>query len=139
MKVQVACMVDFWNWDFQRLDYGNNIRQVPRMRGLENAFAFPGLSSVYSPRLSCRGIAPFPLVRRCRANPEEYLKTDAKGEGKTYSGLSICHNWLDMARERIGVSGLSAQFAGSGLGVRTSWPWPLMKWSGMANYQRRCD
>ena len=42
MKTHVAAMVDFWNQGVPTLDYGNNIRQVAKEEGLENAFAFPG-------------------------------------------------------------------------------------------------
>src|SRR5690606_103134 len=38
MKVHVAAMVDFWNAGVPTLDYGNNIRQVAKDEGLENAF-----------------------------------------------------------------------------------------------------
>ena len=47
MKTHVAAMVDFWNAGVPTLDYGNNIRQVAKEEGLENAFAFPGFVPAY--------------------------------------------------------------------------------------------
>ena len=41
------------------LDYGNNIRQVAKDEGFENAFAFPGFVPAYIRPLFCRGIGPF--------------------------------------------------------------------------------
>ena len=57
------------------LDYGNNIRQVAKEEGLENAFAFPGLrAGLYRP-LFCRGIGPF---RWCAlsGDTEDIYKTE---------------------------------------------------------------
>ncbi|MEQ9156037.1 MAG: urocanate hydratase, partial [Roseitalea porphyridii] len=59
MKTHVAAMVDFWNQGVPTLDYGNNIRQIARDEGLENAFAFPGFVPAYIRPLFCRGIGPF--------------------------------------------------------------------------------
>ena len=56
MKTHVAAMVDFWNAGVPTLDYGNNIRQVAKEEGLENAFAFPGFVPAYIRPLFCRGI-----------------------------------------------------------------------------------
>ncbi|MEL6336876.1 MAG: urocanate hydratase, partial [Pseudomonadota bacterium] len=77
MKTHVAAMVDFWNAGVPTLDYGNNIRQVAREEGLENAFAFPGFVPAYIRPLFCRGIGPF---RWCAlsGDPEDIYKTDAK-------------------------------------------------------------
>ncbi|MEM1162450.1 MAG: urocanate hydratase, partial [Pseudomonadota bacterium] len=59
MKVHVKAMVDFWNMGVPTLDYGNNIRQVAKDEGLEDAFAFPGFVPAYIRPLFCRGIGPF--------------------------------------------------------------------------------
>lgn len=115
MKVQVAAMVDFWNMGVPTLDYGNNIRQVAKDEGLENAFAFPGFVPAYIRPLFCRGIGPF---RWCAlsGDPEDIYKTDAKV--KELIQDEHLHNWLDMARERIAFQGLPARICWVGLGVR---------------------
>ena len=81
MKVHVKAMVDFWNAGVPTLDYGNNIRQVAKEEGLEDAFAFPGFVPAYIRPLFCRGIGPF---RWCAlsGDPEDIYKTDAKVRGR---------------------------------------------------------
>jgi urocanate hydratase len=115
MKVQVKAMVDFWNAGVPTLDYGNNIRQVAKDEGLENAFAFPGFVPAYIRPLFCRGIGPF---RWCAlsGDPEDIYKTDAKVR-ELISDPHL-HNWLDMARDRIPFQGLPARICWVGLGVR---------------------
>ena len=116
MKTHVAAMVDFWNAGVPTLDYGNNIRQVAKEEGLENAFAFPGFVPAYIRPLFCRGIGPF---RWCAlsGDPEDIYKTDAKVK-EVLSDDHHLHNWLDMARERIAFQGLPARICWVGLGVR---------------------
>ena len=116
MKVHVAAMVDFWNAGVPTLDYGNNIRQVAKDEGLENAFAFPGFVPAYIRPLFCKGIGPF---RWCAlsGDPEDIFKTDAKVKELIPDDEHL-HNWLDMARERIAFQGLPARICWVGLGQR---------------------
>lgn len=116
MKTHVAAMVDFWNAGIPTLDYGNNIRQVAKEEGLENAFAFPGFVPAYIRPLFCRGIGPF---RWCAlsGDPEDIYKTDAKVKELLPDDKHL-HGWLDMARERIAFQGLPARICWVGLGVR---------------------
>lgn len=116
MKIHVAAMVDFWNAGVPTLDYGNNIRQVAKDEGLENAFDFPGFVPAYIRPLFCRGIGPF---RWCAlsGDPEDIYKTDAKVK-EVIPDDSHLHNWLDMARERISFQGLPARICWVGLGQR---------------------
>ncbi|MEM9331248.1 MAG: urocanate hydratase [Pseudomonadota bacterium] len=115
MKVHVQAMVEFWNKGVPTLDYGNNIRQVAKEEGLENAFAFPGFVPAYIRPLFCRGIGPF---RWCAlsGDPEDIYKTDLKV--KELIDDPHLHNWLDMARERISFQGLPARICWVGLGLR---------------------
>jgi urocanate hydratase len=116
MKTHVAAMVDFWNAGVPTLDYGNNIRQVARDEGLENAFAFPGFVPAYIRPLFCRGIGPF---RWCAlsGDPEDIYKTDAAMK-KLFPENAHLHRWLDMAHERIAFQGLPARICWIGLGDR---------------------
>ena len=116
MKVHVAAMVDFWNAGVPTLDYGNNIRQVAKDEGLENAFAFPGFVPAYIRPLFCKGIGPF---RWCAlsGDPEDIYKTDAKVKELIPDDQHL-HNWLDMARDRIAFQGLPARICWVGLGQR---------------------
>jgi urocanate hydratase len=116
MKTHVAAMVDFWNAGVPTLDYGNNIRQVAKEQGLENAFAFPGFVPAYIRPLFCRGIGPF---RWCAlsGDPEDIYRTDAKVKELIPDDPHL-HKWLDMARARIAFQGLPARICWVGLGQR---------------------
>ncbi len=116
MKVHVKAMVDFWNDGVPTLDYGNNIRQVARDEGLEDAFAFPGFVPAYIRPLFCKGIGPF---RWCAlsGDPEDIHKTD-RAMKELFPENAHLHKWLDMARERIAFQGLPARICWIGLGDR---------------------
>jgi urocanate hydratase len=116
MRVHVAAMVDFWNAGVPTLDYGNNIRQVAKDEGLENAFAFPGFVPAYIRPLFCRGIGPFRWVA-LSGDPEDIYKTDATMK-KLFPDNAHLHRWLDMAAERIAFQGLPARICWIGLGDR---------------------
>ena len=116
MRVQVEAMVAFWNQGVPTLDYGNNIRQVAKDEGLENAFAFPGFVPAYIRPLFCRGIGPFRWVA-LSGDPEDIYKTDAKVKELIPDDKHL-HHWLDMARERISFQGLPARICWVGLGQR---------------------
>ena len=116
MKEHVAAMVEFWNAGVPTLDYGNNIRQVAKEEGLENAFAFPGFVPAYIRPLFCRGVGPF---RWCAlsGDPEDIFRTDEKVKELIPDDTHL-HNWLDMARARIRFQGLPARICWVGLGQR---------------------
>ncbi|MFP4406344.1 urocanate hydratase [Rhodosalinus sp.] len=115
MRNHVEAMVAFWNRGVPTLDYGNNIRQVAKEEGLENAFAFPGFVPAYIRPLFCRGIGPF---RWCAlsGDPEDIYRTDARV--KALIDDPHLHRWLDMARDRIAFQGLPARICWVGLGQR---------------------
>ncbi|RWP21474.1 urocanate hydratase [Mesorhizobium sp.] len=116
MREHVEAMVAFWNAGVPTLDYGNNIRQVAKEEGLDNAFAFPGFVPAYIRPLFCRGIGPFRWAA-LSGDPEDIYKTDAKVRELTPGNIHL-HNWLDMARERIAFQGLPARICWVGLGDR---------------------
>lgn len=116
MREHVEAMVAFWNAGVPTLDYGNNIRQVAKEEGFDNAFAFPGFVPAYIRPLFCRGIGPFRWAA-LSGDPEDIYKTDAKVRELT-PGNTHLHNWLHMARERIAFQGLPARICWVGLGDR---------------------
>ena len=115
MRAHVAAMVAFWRAGVPTLDYGNNIRQIAREEGLEDAFAFPGFVPAYIRPLFCRGVGPF---RWCAlsGDPEDIHRTDTRV--KELVDDPHLHAWLDMAAERIAFQGLPARICWVGLGVR---------------------
>jgi urocanate hydratase len=116
MAVQVRAMLDFYKQGIPVLDYGNNIRQMAKEEGVENAFDFPGFVPAYIRPLFCRGIGPFRWAA-LSGDPEDIYKTDAKVKELIPNNPHL-HNWLDMARQRISFQGLPARICWVGLGER---------------------
>ena len=116
MAAHVRAMLDFQKAGVPTVDYGNNIRQVAKDAGVEDAFAFPGFVPAYIRPLFCRGIGPFRWVA-LSGDPEDIYRTDAKVKELIPDNPHL-HNWLDMARERIKFQGLPARICWVGLGDR---------------------
>ncbi|NQV44098.1 MAG: urocanate hydratase [Rhodospirillales bacterium] len=116
MADQVCAMLAFHEQGIPTVDYGNNIRQMAKDKGVANAFDFPGFVPAYIRPLFCRGIGPFRWVA-LSGDPEDIYKTDAKVKELIPDDPHL-HNWLDMARERIHFQGLPARICWVGLGQR---------------------
>lgn len=116
MAEHVRAMLGFHKAGIPTFDYGNNIRQMAKDEGVEDAFAFPGFVPVYIRPLFCRGIGPFRWAA-LSGDPEDIYKTDAKVKELLPDNTHL-HNWLDMARERIRFQGLPARICWVGLGDR---------------------
>ncbi len=116
MANHVRAMLAFAKLGIPTFDYGNNIRQVAKDEGVENAFDFPGFVPAYIRPLFCKGIGPFRWVA-LSGDPEDIYKTDAKVKELIPHDKHL-HNWLDMARERIHFQGLPARICWVGLGER---------------------
>ena len=116
MAEHVRAMLAFHRAGVPTVDYGNNIRQMAKDAGVENAFDFPGFVPAYIRPLFCRGIGPF---RWCAlsGDPEDIYRTDEKVKELLPDNAHL-HNWLDMARERIRFQGLPARICWIGLGDR---------------------
>jgi urocanate hydratase len=116
MAEQVRAMLEFRRRGVPVLDYGNNIRQMAKDMGVEDAFDFPGFVPAYIRPLFCRGVGPF---RWCAlsGNPDDIYKTDAKVKELIPDNPHL-HRWLDMARARIKFQGLPARICWVGLGER---------------------
>jgi urocanate hydratase len=116
MRVQVQAMLAFHRSGIPTVDYGNNIRQMARDDGLEDAFDFPGFVPAYIRPLFCRGIGPFRWAA-LSGDPEDIYRTDAKVKEIIPDDAHL-HNWLDMAQEKIRFQGLPARICWLGLGQR---------------------
>ena len=116
MAVHVQAMLDLQAAGVPTTDYGNNIRQMAKDEGVENAFDFPGFVPAYVRPLFCRGIGPFRWAA-LSGDPEDIYKTDARVKELLPDNQHL-HNWLDMAREKIKFQGLPARICWVGLGDR---------------------
>jgi urocanate hydratase len=116
MVEHVRAMLAFHKMGIPTLDYGNNIRQMAKDEGLDDAFDFPGFVPAYIRPLFCRGVGPFRWAA-LSGNPQDIYKTDAKVKELLPDDRHL-HNWLDMARQRIKFQGLPARICWVGLGDR---------------------
>jgi len=116
MAVHVRAMLEYHSMGVPTFDYGNNIRQVAKDQGVEDAFAFPGFVPAYVRPLFCRGVGPFRWAA-LSGDPEDIYRTDEKVKELIPDDPHL-HNWLDAARQRIHFQGLPARICWVGLGQR---------------------
>jgi urocanate hydratase len=114
--MHVRALLDFHAMGIPTVDYGNNLRQVAKDYGVENAFDYPGFVPAYVRPLFCKGIGPFRWVA-LSGDPEDIRKTDAKMKELFPNNVGL-NRWLDMAGERIAFQGLPARICWIGLGER---------------------
>jgi urocanate hydratase len=116
MAVHVRGMLALQQQGAVTFDYGNNLRQMAKDEGVENAFDFPGFVPAYIRPLFCEGIGPFRWAA-LSGDPEDIYATDAKVKELIPDDAHL-HNWLDMARERISFQGLPSRICWVGLADR---------------------
>ncbi len=97
-------------------DYGNNIRQVAKDEGVDNAFNFPGFVPAYIRPQFCEGKGPFRWVA-LSGDPEDIYKTDEVILREFSYNKHLC-NWIKMAREKIQFQGLPSRICWLGYGER---------------------
>ena len=114
--IHVKALLAFYEMGIPTVDYGNNLRQVAKDYGVENAFDYPGFVPAYIRPLFCQGIGPFRWVA-LSGDPEDILKTDAKMK-ELFPNHKHLHRWLERAEERISFQGLPARICWIGLGER---------------------
>lgn len=113
MAKQVQAMLAFYEQGVPTFDYGNNIRQIAKEEGVDNAFAFPGFVPAYIRPLFCEGIGPFRWAA-LSGDPEDIAKTDAKVKELIPDDKHL-HHWIDMAAEKIQYQGLPARICWLGV------------------------
>lgn len=97
-------------------DYGNNIRQVAKDEGIENAFNFPGFVPAYIRPQFCEGKGPFRWVA-LSGDPEDIYKTDEVILREFSDNEHLC-KWIKMAQEKIQFQGLPSRICWLGYGER---------------------
>ncbi|OLS40372.1 urocanate hydratase [Bacillus sp. MRMR6] len=116
MAVHVTAMLNMQEKGAVTFDYGNNIRQVAKDEGVDNAFDFPGFVPAYIRPLFCEGKGPFRWAA-LSGDPEDIQKIDEAllREFKDDEHLS---KWVRMAQEKISFQGLPARICWLGYGDR---------------------
>ncbi|MFB6466829.1 urocanate hydratase [Cytobacillus sp. Hz8] len=97
-------------------DYGNNIRQIAKDEGVEDAFQFPGFVPAYIRPQFCEGKGPFRWVA-LSGDPEDIYKIDEVILREFKENTHLC-NWVRMAQEKITFQGLPARICWLGYGER---------------------
>jgi urocanate hydratase len=113
MANQVRAMLALRRAGSHAFDYGNNLRQMAREAGVEEAFAFPGFVPAYVRPLFCEGKGPFRWVA-LSGDPGDIERTDAEVR-RLMPGDAHLHRWLDLARDRIAYQGLPARICWVGV------------------------
>ncbi len=116
MASHVRSMLEMKDKGAITFDYGNNIRQVAKDEGVENAFDFPGFVPAYIRPQFCEGKGPFRWVA-LSGDPEDIRKTDEVILREFSYNTHLC-NWIKMAQEKIQFQGLPARICWLGYGER---------------------
>ncbi|MBO1000336.1 urocanate hydratase [Bacillus sp. SD075] len=116
MAKHVRAMLEMMEKGAVTFDYGNNIRQVAKDEGVENAFDFPGFVPAYIRPQFCEGKGPFRWVA-LSGDPEDIYKTDQAILREFAENEHLC-NWIRMAQEKIQFQGLPSRICWLGYGER---------------------
>jgi urocanate hydratase len=116
MATHVEAMLEMQKRGAITFDYGNNIRQVAKDEGVENAFDFPGFVPAYIRPLFCEGKGPFRWVA-LSGDPEDIYKTDEVILKEFADNEHLC-KWIKMAQEKIQFQGLPSRICWLGYGER---------------------
>ncbi|GIN84219.1 urocanate hydratase [Heyndrickxia sporothermodurans] len=116
MASHVKAMLAMQNKGAITFDYGNNIRQVAKDEGVEDAFNFPGFVPAYIRPQFCEGKGPFRWVA-LSGDPEDIYKTDEVILREFSDNKHLC-NWIKMAQEKIQFQGLPSRICWLGYGER---------------------
>ena len=116
MARHVRAMLALQKRGAQTFDYGNNLRQHAKDRGVSRAFAIHGFVPTYIRPQFCLGRGPFRWVA-LSGDPEDIFATD-RALMDLFPEDTGLHRWLKLAAERVAFQGLPARICWLGLGQR---------------------
>jgi len=126
MVVHVQAMLDLQRQGAVVFDYGNNLRgQVADLRGMKQAFDFPGFVPAFIRPLFCRGAGPFRWAA-LSGNPRDIAVTD-DAVLETFPRHEALARWIRQAREKVHFQGLPARICWleygerAEMGLRFNW------------------
>ena len=126
MVVHVGAMLELQRQGAVVFDYGNNLRgQVADLRGMREAFDFPGFVPAFIRPLFCRGAGPFRWAA-LSGNPRDIAVTD-DAVLETFPKNEGLARWIRQARERVHFQGLPARICWleygerAEMGLRFNW------------------
>jgi urocanate hydratase len=108
MVIHVETMLKMQERGAITFDYGNNLRgQVADLRGMQNAFDFPGFVPAYIRPLFCRGAGPFRWAA-LSGKPSDIAVTD-QAILELFPEKEHLKRWIQKAQEKIQFQGLPAR------------------------------
>lgn len=107
IATHVKAMVEMMEKGAITFDYGNNIRQVAKDEGVDDAFSFPGFVPAFIRPQFCEGKGPFRWAA-LSGDPEDIYKTDEALLREFADNEHLC-NWIRMARDKIQFQGLPSR------------------------------
>jgi urocanate hydratase len=116
MATHVRAMLAFQDGGAVTFDYGNNIRQVAREHGVENAFDFPGFVPAFIRPLFCEGKGPF-RVAALSGDADDIAVID-RALAELFPDDAGLQRWLRLAADKVPVQGLPARICWLGYGDR---------------------
>ncbi|MGE5850101.1 MAG: urocanate hydratase [Candidatus Methylomirabilota bacterium] len=116
MAVHVQTMLEFQGRGAIVFDYGNNIRAQALVRGVKNAFDFPGFVPAFIRPLFCAGRGPFRWAV-LSGDPADIARIDAVALREFKDNASLTR-WIALAREKVHFQGLPARICWLGYGER---------------------
>jgi len=117
MVLHVRAMLALQRQGAVVFDYGNNLRgQVADLRGMREAFDFPGFVPAFIRPLFCRGAGPFRWAA-LSGNPRDIAVTD-DAVLDTFPKHEALARWIRQAREKVHFQGLPARICWLEFGER---------------------
>jgi urocanate hydratase len=116
MADQVRAMLAFQSRGAIVFDYGNNLRQMAKEGGVEDAFAYPGFVPAFIRPQFCEGRGPFRWVA-LSGEPADILATD-RAILELFPSDGGLRRWIEMAEGRVPFQGLPARICWLGYGER---------------------
>ncbi|MCB0405431.1 MAG: urocanate hydratase, partial [Bdellovibrionales bacterium] len=116
IAIHVRGLLQFLAKGIPTFDYGNNIRAIAEMEGVEDAFKIPGFVPEYIRPLFCEGKGPFRWVA-LSGDPQDIYTTD-RLLMELFPQDRGLQRWLSLAKEKIQFQGLPARICWLGHGDR---------------------
>ena len=108
MVVHVQAILDMKKKGSVCFDYGNNLRgQVADLRGMPQAFDYPGFVPAYIRPLFCKGAGPFRWAA-LSGNPAD-IKTTDDAMLELFPQKEELHRWIHKAREKVQFQGMPSR------------------------------
>ena len=116
VPVHVEAMLEMQKRGTVTFEYGNNLRQLAKDSGLENAFNIQGYVPAFIRDLFAEGKGPFRWVA-LSGDPEDIYKTDRRVL-ELFKEDAHLRKWIELAQKKVKWQGLPARICWLGQGER---------------------